>query len=157
LQQQADFNYVFGINDMKIDSILPSESIVKRVLDREVKDLPAFPVVAMKILQLIGNDEASAADIAKVIESDPAVTAKVLRLVNSAAYGLRNRISSVKESITFLGFSTIRRLALQVTLFEQIVRPQKTVIFDRTFFLAALPGSGRAQHGSGRGDPLPKT
>ncbi len=119
---------------MIIDSILPSKELVESVLDRDVTDLPAFPVVAMKVVELIGKEYANAADIAKVIESDPAITAKILRIVNSAAYGLRNRISSVKESITFLGIAAIQRLALQVTLFDQIVRPQKTVIFDRTFF-----------------------
>ncbi|MCP4020896.1 MAG: HDOD domain-containing protein [Desulfobacteraceae bacterium] len=119
---------------MDIHTHLPSKSQVETVLDRDITDLPAFPVVALKVVDLIGKDDASAADIARVIESDPAVTAKVLRLVNSAAYGLRSQISSVKEGVTYLGISKIRQLALQVTLFEQIVRPQKTVIFDRTFF-----------------------
>lgn len=122
------------MENMIIEGILPPKELVRSVLDREITDLPAFPVVALKILTLIRQDTASAADIAKLIESDPAVTAKILRMVNSAAFGLRNRVSSVKEGIAFLGLSAIQRLALQVTLFEQIIRPTKTVIFDRVFF-----------------------
>ncbi len=76
---------------MKIKSILPSKRVVNRVLDRKVNDLPAFPVVAMKAVSLISRDDLPAIDIAKVIESDPTVTAKVLRLVNSASYGFRNK------------------------------------------------------------------
>ncbi len=117
-----------------MDTLLPPKNLVAKVLDRDVKELPAFPVVALQILDLIRKQGTSSADVAKVVESDPSVTVKVLRLVNSAAYGFRGNIASVKDAITMLGFSTIQKLTLQVTLFEQIVRPQKAVIFDRTFF-----------------------
>jgi putative nucleotidyltransferase with HDIG domain len=119
---------------LKIEDILPSKELVKRTLDREVNNLPAFPAVAMKVLQLVSKDSDSVDAFSKVIESDPAVTVKVLRLVNSAAYGLRRRISSVKEAITYIGLSDLQRLTMQVALFEQILRPGKVMFFDRTFF-----------------------
>lgn len=119
---------------MDINRMLPPENRVKKVLDRDIADLPAFPAVALKVVDLIGKDDTGAGDIARVIESDPAVTVKVLRLVNSAAFGLHTPVSTVKDGIMFLGISRLRQLALQVTLFEQIVRPRKSVIFDRTFF-----------------------
>ncbi len=119
---------------LKIEEILPSKDLVKETLTREVNDLPAFPVVAMKVLQLVSKDSDSVDTFSKVIESDPAVTVKVLRLVNSAAYGLRRRISSVKEAITYIGLSELQRLTMQVALFEQILRPGKVMFFERTYF-----------------------
>ena len=50
-------------------------------------DLPTIPVVATKVLQLIENETTSAADLAKVVSSDPAVAARVLKISNSSFYG----------------------------------------------------------------------
>jgi diguanylate cyclase (GGDEF)-like protein/putative nucleotidyltransferase with HDIG domain len=119
---------------LQINDILPSKELVKETLDREVKDLPAFPLVAMKVLQWVSEDSDSVSAISKVIESDPAVTIMVLRLVNSAYYGLQRRISSVKEAITYIGLSDLQRLTMQVALFEHIVRPEEVMLFDRTYF-----------------------
>lgn len=114
--------------------ILPPAHAVAAVLDRPVSELPTLPVVAIKLLKLTSDDHSSSADLVRVVETDPALTAKVLRIINSAAYALPQKIASVHQAVVLLGFTTIRTLALEVTLFEQLVPPKQGLTFDRIFF-----------------------
>jgi diguanylate cyclase (GGDEF)-like protein len=79
-------------------------------------DLPSLPAVAIQILSLCHRDEPDMGQIAKLISSDPALTAKILRLTNSPMYGLKNEIRSVSHAICLLGLSAIRPLALSFSL-----------------------------------------
>jgi two-component system, cell cycle response regulator len=119
---------------MKYASVLPSHEAVRNVLDQKTLQLPSLPLVAVRLLELTLDDRSSAHDLARVIETDPALAAKVLRIVNSAAYGLRRKIASVSQAVALLGFAGIRALALGVTLFENIVRKEAATGFDRLFF-----------------------
>ena len=118
---------------MDLKEILPPPEAVGAILARDVKELPTLPVVATKLLEITLNDDASAMDLSKVIETDPALTVKVLRIVNSAAYGFLREIASVHQAVALLGFSTIRTLALGVTLFEQMVSAESASRYDRIF------------------------
>ncbi len=118
---------------MDLQSLLPSIQAIEDVLDRDVKAIPTLPVVATKLLEIARDDGSSAIDLAKVVATDPAITARVLKIVNSAAYGLRHKISSVSQAIVILGFSAVRTLALGVALFK-LVRSQRSGNFDQIFF-----------------------
>ncbi|MCK5232904.1 MAG: HDOD domain-containing protein, partial [Desulfobulbaceae bacterium] len=104
---------------MEITSLLPSKTDVLKVLNRDVEELPTLPVVAIKLLEIIADEHSSAADLARVVESEPAIMARLLKIVNSAAYGFQRKISSVNHAVTLLGFSTVRGMAIGVTLFDQ--------------------------------------
>ena len=117
-----------------LNQALPSRQEVAKALKKEVHELPTLPVVALKLLKLTSQDSSKAADLAKIVETDPAIAAKVLRLVNSAHYGLRRTISSLSHAVVILGFSAIRAMALEVTLFEQLVRHDPAKRFDRMYF-----------------------
>ncbi|MFH7319360.1 HDOD domain-containing protein [Desulfurivibrio sp. D14AmB] len=117
-----------------IPALLPQPKAVAAVLNRPVNELPTLPVVALKLLKLTSDVQSSSQDLARVVETDPALTAKVLRIINSAAYALPRKISSVQQAVVLLGFSTIRTLALEVTLFEQLVPARHGLAFDRIFF-----------------------
>ena len=119
---------------MEFASLLPSHEAVRSVLDPKRLQLPSLPLVAVRLLELTLDDRSSACDLARVIETDPALAAKVLRIVNSAAYGLPRKIASVSQSVALLGFAGIRALALGVTLFEKVVRKGAGAGFDRLFF-----------------------
>jgi putative nucleotidyltransferase with HDIG domain len=58
------------------------------------------------------------ADLAKVIKSDQSITSKVLKLVNSAFYGLNSNVSTISQAIVILGFNTLRSIILSVSVFE---------------------------------------
>ncbi len=121
---------------MKYASVLPSHEAVCSVLDQQTLKLPSLPLVAARLLELTLDDRSCARDLARVIETDPGLAAKILRIVNSAAYGLRQKIASVSQAVALLGFGGIRALALGVTLFEKIVRKEAAAGFgfDRLFF-----------------------
>src|SRR6188768_913348 len=67
-------------------------------------ELPTMPEVLAKLNEVIAKPDASAADVALVVANDPAVATNMLRIVNSAYYGLQVRVSSVSLAVSVLGF-----------------------------------------------------
>lgn len=95
---------------------------VRRILGR-VPCLPSMPALHRRIQDLLASDRASADSLAQVVQQDPGMTATVLKLVNSAFFGLRLRVSDPREAIAFLGVETLKSLALLQGLFEGPVPP----------------------------------
>ena len=79
-----------------------------------VDRMPAFPKSVQKILELTRDVNCSPKDLVLVIEKDPVVTVKVLRVVNSAYYSLPKQITSISHAVVYLGFNTIKNLALSI-------------------------------------------
>lgn len=79
-----------------------------------VDSMPAFPKSVQKILELTRDFESSSKDLVQVIEKDPVVTVKVLRVVNAAYYGLPKPMTSINHAVVYLGFNTIKNLALGI-------------------------------------------
>lgn len=79
--------------------------------------LPTLPTILGQINDLIADQNSSASDVAEVIQKDVAIATKVLRLANSAYYGLRSKVSSVQHAISMLGFNIIKNLAITATVF----------------------------------------
>ena len=75
-------------------------------------DLPTIPVVATKVLQLIESPSTTAEDLAKVVSSDPAVAARVLKISNSSFYGCQRQIQTLSHAIMMLGYNTLKSLVL---------------------------------------------
>ena len=109
----------------------------KKRYQRIIQDLgqiPTMPTIAAKVMQIVNDPHSSAEDVAKFISRDVALTSKVLRLANSAFYGIPRTISSVNSAIVILGFNTIRSLVLSASVLK--VFPQKPGLasFDRKAF-----------------------
>ena len=79
-----------------------------------VDSMPAFPKSVQKILELTRHVECSSKDLVQVIEKDPVVTVKVLRVVNAAYYSLPKQITSINHAVVYLGFNTIKNLSLSI-------------------------------------------
>lgn len=86
----------------------------------QVDNLPELPQVASKILQLLNDPGSSSHDLARVIASDQALTAKVLRLANSAYYGVSRKVTTVNDAVTILGFSALKSLILIATAYGAV-------------------------------------
>jgi len=84
----------------------------------ELSDLPSLPFVVHKLLRVVADRRSAARDLAQVISMDQALTAKVLKLVNSAFFGFSNKITTVSRSVVILGFHTIKTFALGISVFE---------------------------------------
>ncbi|HIJ80728.1 MAG TPA: HDOD domain-containing protein [Desulfuromonadales bacterium] len=85
-------------------------------------DLPTIPVVATKVMQLIEQENASVDELAKVVASDPAVAARVLKISNSSFYGCQRQIQTLSHAIVVLGFSTLKSLVVAASV-KQVYKP----------------------------------
>ncbi len=85
---------------------------LERKLGIAVERMPAFPKSVQKILELTRNINCLPKELVAVIEKDPVMTVKILKVINSAYYSLPNKITSVGQSVVYLGINTIKNLAL---------------------------------------------
>jgi putative nucleotidyltransferase with HDIG domain len=85
-------------------------------------DLPTIPVVATKVMQLIESENASAEELAKVVSSDPAVAARVLKISNSSFYGCQRQIQTLSHAIMVLGFGTLKSVVVAASV-KQVYKP----------------------------------
>ncbi len=76
------------------------------------RDLPAMPQVAAKVLELSSDPNTSAAQLQQVIGDDQAMTARILKIANSAMYSCSRKIKTLTEAIVMLGFNSIRSLVV---------------------------------------------
>ena len=83
---------------------------------KEKGKLPTPAAKAFKIFRLANGDSTSIADIAAVVETDPAIATRILKIANSAFYKSLNTITSVQDAITRLGLTMVKRISLGVSL-----------------------------------------
>lgn len=99
------------------------EALVDRRLAQvlgQLGALPALPKTYSALGQMTQDPNVSLDAVAKVVEADPAITAAVLRIINSAYFGLPRRVSSVSETVRYLGIQPLKNLVLTVEVFEGI-------------------------------------
>lgn len=85
-------------------------------LNRYIDSMPSLSITVSKILEVTRNPQVTAKDLNKVISLDPVLVGKVLKLVNSAYYGLSNKVTSLVTAIIMLGINTIKNLALSTAV-----------------------------------------
>ncbi|MCL2689611.1 MAG: HDOD domain-containing protein [Chitinispirillia bacterium] len=90
------------------------ERVVK-IIDN-VDRLPSLPSIVLALMDVVNSSDSSADDAAKLVGQDPALTSKMIRLANSAFYGIPRSISSVSSAVVILGFNTIRSLVLSASV-----------------------------------------
>jgi HD-like signal output (HDOD) protein len=83
-----------------------------------VTELGSLPEVTARIVQLVEDPDTTAADMKNVVQSDPALAAKVLKIVNSAFYGLPSQISSLDRAILMLGLTAVKNLSLATSMYK---------------------------------------
>ncbi len=108
---------------------LLNNDALKRVVAR-VESLPALPATYTRLIKELQSPETSLAAIGKIIETDVAMTAKVLQLVNSAFFGLRQHVASATQAVTYLGLDTIKALVLMAGVFAQAHVTKLTAAFS---------------------------
>jgi HD-like signal output (HDOD) protein len=94
---------------------------LKKLVAR-LQHLPSLPSLYVQIVEKLQDPEAPLEDVATIIARDIGMTAQILKLVNSAFFGLRQEIASPTEAVTYLGLSTIKTLVLGVQIFAQFGR-----------------------------------
>ncbi len=87
-------------------------------LVQQLNSLPMIPSVIVKVNEQASNPQTSAIDLARTIMGDQALTARLLRVVNSPFYGFPRNISTVTEAVTILGFNPVRNLLLSSSVVD---------------------------------------
>ncbi|VBB42457.1 putative Histidine kinase [uncultured Desulfatiglans sp.] len=92
---------------------------VRRVV-RQIENLPAFPTLVTKLLEIFDRDEIDLEEVADLITTDAAVAMKVISLVNSVYHGLRAPVTSVRNAVVLLGLDEIRHLTMTLLVFQSL-------------------------------------
>jgi putative nucleotidyltransferase with HDIG domain len=92
---------------------------VNRKLVASIEKMPSLPTTVTKVIELANDINSSPRDLLKVIQLDPVLTAKVLKLINSAFFGMPNKVS-LKQAVVMLGINTIKNLALSTAIIGQM-------------------------------------
>lgn len=90
------------------------EAILQEIAARD--SLPSPSPLVLRLMEMASDDTRSPEDLARVVEQDPGLAARLLRLVNSAFYGAHLKVSSIPRAIMMLGFNRLRTLALGLSL-----------------------------------------
>ncbi|MEW6164830.1 MAG: HDOD domain-containing protein [Pseudomonadota bacterium] len=132
---------------------------LERKLTTAVERMPAFPKSVQSVLELTRNINCLPKDLVGVIEKDPVMTMKILRVINSAYYGLPNKITSVGQSVVYLGINTIKNLALSFAAVGILPRFNTTGFDIQRYLLHSLTVAAVARmlcekYARGEGDPM---
>ncbi|MEK9953142.1 MAG: HDOD domain-containing protein [Curvibacter sp.] len=103
-----------------------------------VDGMPAFPKSVQAILDLTRDVNCTPKDLVQVIDKDPVVTVKILKVVNSAYYSLPKQIASVNHAVVFLGFNTIKNLALSIAAIGMLPRSNAAGFDVQQYLLHSL-------------------
>jgi len=98
-----------------------------------VTELPTLPAIATRVSSVARDPDSTVRDMAAVISQDQALTANLLRVVNSAYFGFIRRISSVFEAINLLGYNEVVKMAFTVTVIRELDYTSSNH-FDRNAF-----------------------
>lgn len=91
--------------------------ILRAKIER-ITTLPTLPQVVTKIASMVESPETSVADVGRVIAKDQVLSARVLKLVNSAFYGFSRRVSTVTHATVLLGFNVVKGLVMSASVFD---------------------------------------
>lgn len=104
-------------SSLRLRAMLASGRIQKRVTS--LTHLPTAPKIFGQIMGELGSELASADTLADKVEQDIAISAQILKITNSAYFGIRTKVVTIKQAIKFLGFDNVRAVALTAGVFEQ--------------------------------------
>lgn len=107
-------------------------------LTAAVDGMPAFPKSVQRVLELTRDVNSTPKDLVEVIDKDPVLTVKILKVVNSAYYSLPKQITSVGHSVVYLGFNTIKNLALSIAAIGMLPKTNEAGFDGQQYLLHSL-------------------
>lgn len=85
---------------------------------QSIKEIPTLPSIYLKIVKLLNNIDSNINEITYTIENDQSMTSRVLKLSNSSYYGFSRKITSIRDAISLLGFTTVLSLTVSIAVFD---------------------------------------
>lgn len=112
-------------------------SKVQRVVSN-IRNLPTPPIVFHQIQKVINDPNVSAEHIASILSEDPAMSVKVLKLTNSAFYGLSREVDSVKQAVVIVGLEAIKNLVLSASVLDMFKSDEIDQEYQERFWRHSL-------------------
>jgi len=118
---------------------MSKDQVIQTVLKSE--DLPTLPAVASKLLIITGQEETTLTDIANLVSQDMALSAKILKVANSAFYSFPQQISSINQAVSILGTNAVRSLVLSFSFLSMRTRGDCSKFDFKRFWEQSLAGA----------------
>ena len=96
--------------------------------------MPAFPASVQQVISLTSDINSSPKQLVKVIDHDPVLTMKILKIANSAYFGLSRQIVSINHAVVYLGLNTVKHVALAIAAIGSLPR-ENDASFDMDDYL----------------------
>jgi len=109
-----------------------SADFFKRLFEKS-ENLPTLPGIALQLLEAVQKENPNIGEIGKILATDPPLSAKVLKIVNSAFYSLPTRITSVNHAIMMLGINSVKNLTLSFSLVNNF-KSSRSKTFEHSLF-----------------------
>ncbi len=109
----------------------------------ELEALPTLPQVMEQILETIDDEKSSTGDLTSILECDQAISVQVLRLANSAYYGLPSRVDTIRRAVVLMGFDTVRLLTLATSVIHSFSKKNQKTLDPLDFWMHSL-GTAKA-------------
>jgi HD-like signal output (HDOD) protein len=105
----------------------------EEILDtlRNIRNLPTLPDVVMEILRLCDDPNTSTRQIAQLIEKDPVLTTKVLKLVNSSYFGLSKELFSINQALVLIGYNNLKSMVMSASMLQVFNQDSRVGSFSR--------------------------
>lgn len=91
------------------------QAVVESAL-KNISHIATLPEITLRIIELVEDQSSTAQDLHKVIQNDPALCSRILKVVNSAFYGLPRQIGSINRAIVLLGLNAVKNIAIAASL-----------------------------------------
>jgi HD-like signal output (HDOD) protein len=102
---------------------------------KHLTNLPTLPEIASRLMTMVNDPLVSTSDVAAIIAQDPSLSSRVLRLSNSAFYGMPGKINTINHAVVLLGFKIITTIVLSLTVFDMFPEHKRSRrLFDRKAF-----------------------
>jgi len=103
-------------------------------IENYIGEIPSLPVSVAKVMEICNNVSVRPSDLNRVISLDPVLTGRLLKLINSAYYGLGTHVTSLVKAITMLGINTVKNLALSSAVLSTLPKNKKVHGLDMEGF-----------------------
>ena len=121
-----------------------NQELLERVL--QSPRLPSLPSIALQVIQLVQRADVNVKQIAEVIQRDPALAGKLLKIVNSSFYGQPKTISTISQAVIVLGLNAVKTLALGFSLVADLKEQCDDHLDHMLFWKRSLYGATAARH-----------
>ena len=108
-----------------------SRELIKTRIISKMKDIKSFPQFVIETMRKLNDPGSNAADVAQSLSRDEGLVLRILKLANSAAYGMTRNISDISEAIALLGYKSVSNIILAATVYSAMDKGLSGYALDR--------------------------